>query len=673
MAETSNTSAFENRYTTLAGLFTFFVGLVVLLGWFLDLKPFARLSSQWTVMKFETALGFFFSGLGLFLTSLRSKQRYRSLKFLSAAVVFLIGVVVLLEYSFHWNSAWERLFTRDDWDVDDAIYPGRMSPITALHFVIVGFCLFFFQLQGKRRVFLVQGSASLIALISSLNIIGYFYGVDFLYANQAYMRVGFHVAVTFFVLALGILIHWPDEGIAAVFLGKGTGSKAAWRVLPAVILIPVFLGALIEYGQKQNWYDPLFAVALLVSLNFLFLVPLIVWQAVLLNREAKASDKTTRLLLSIMRNMSEGVLVMDREGKLIYYNQGAQNISDIRIDESADNKAVLVNQGVYKRDRVTFLPVTEIPLIQAIHGEDTDDVVLFLKNETHPKGIYISSNGRALRDENGAVTGGLVVMRNINEQLRKEERLKAYAKRLEESNRDLEDFIFVASHDLQEPLRKIQAFGGFLLADCGDQLNEKGKRYIEKMSNASNRMQGLIEDLLSLARVTTKAKPFVSCDLSVVVHEVLGDLEARIQQTGAQVDVDILPVLEADPVQMRQLFQNLIGNSLKYHRPGVAPVIRVRALLDTEIPDLPISHCAVRVEDNGIGFEPEYAEQIFKAFERLHGKEAYEGTGIGLAICRKVIDRHGGTIKAEGVPEKGSRFTVILPLNQAQSFRGAGT
>ncbi|HEY5545299.1 MAG TPA: two-component regulator propeller domain-containing protein [Gemmatimonadaceae bacterium] len=228
---------------------------------------------------------------------------------------------------------------------------------------------------------------------------------------------------------------------------------------------------------------------------------------------------------------------------------------------------------------------------------------------------------------------------------------------LEQSNRDLEHFAYVASHDLQEPLRKIQSFSDRVLKQYAGALDEQGRDYLGRMSGAAARMQNLIEALLSLSRVSTKKGEVAQIDLRALTQEVLGDLEFRLQSTCGRVDVGDLPCIEGDPVQMRQLLQNLIGNALKFHRPGEPPVVTVSAARrDRQL--------EIRVEDNGIGFENKDAARVFLPFHRLHGRAEYEGTGIGLTICRKIVQRHDGTIRAESQPGSGSRFIITLPLHR---------
>ena len=225
---------------------------------------------------------------------------------------------------------------------------------------------------------------------------------------------------------------------------------------------------------------------------------------------------------------------------------------------------------------------------------------------------------------------------------------------LKRSNAELEDFAYVASHDLQEPLRKIQAFSDLLDSEYSEQLGQ-GADYVKRMNAAAMRMSTLIQDLLTFSRVTTKMKSPERVDLRTIVSDVVLDLETSIEESGGTVSVGNLPRLVADPTHMRQLFQNLIGNALKFHKPDELPVVEVGSRPAGK------GFVDIWVKDNGIGFDTRYTDKIFAVFQRLHGRESYEGTGIGLAVCRKIVERYGGTIKAESQKNKGATFTVTLP------------
>jgi PAS domain S-box-containing protein len=273
----------------------------------------------------------------------------------------------------------------------------------------------------------------------------------------------------------------------------------------------------------------------------------------------------------------------------------------------------------------------------------------------------VFDRGHVVRDDGGGAVRLLGSMMDITERKQAETKLAVYATRLERSNRELQDFASVASHDLQEPLRKIRAFGDRLAAKWGGSMGDAGADYIRRMQSAAGRMQTLINDLLMFSRVESKALPFAEVDLNRVAREVIADLEVHVEQAGATVEVGPLPRVEADPLQMRQLLQNLIGNSLKYRRPGTKPSIKVYGLTSEGGPG-PV--CRIHVEDNGIGFDEKYLDRVFTVFQRLHGRTEYEGTGIGLAVCRKIAERHGGSITARSAPGEGATFVVTLPVRQ---------
>jgi PAS domain S-box-containing protein len=236
------------------------------------------------------------------------------------------------------------------------------------------------------------------------------------------------------------------------------------------------------------------------------------------------------------------------------------------------------------------------------------------------------------------------------------EALEMTNQNLQRSNQELQDFAYVASHDLQEPLRKIQAFGNLLDDEFGDNIGE-GRDYLKRMRSAAARMSVLIEDLLSFSRVTTHAKDFAQVDLEETLAAVLEDLENRILTTAGSVTSTPLPTIQAESTQMRQLFQNLIGNALKFHDPEHGSHVKVQASTVK-------GKLKLQFKDDGVGFDEKYLDRIFAVFQRLHGREAYEGTGIGLAVCRKIVERHNGTITAKSEPGKGATFTVILPIKQ---------
>lgn len=404
--------------------------------------------------------------------------------------------------------------------------------------------------------------------------------------------------------------------------------------------------ACIDFGPVLGLsYQPVGYVPVVAFLLF-------AWGAI--RRHRLGMITVARASREIIETMSDALLVVDSERRIRVINESVTRTFGYPAAE-------LLGRPVEFLEAIDGDTTITNSLQRAVErGAVRDDERIF----RHRNGEHIDVSVSISTVREGEMSqGAVLIARDIRERKRSEERLHAFARRLQQSNRELEDFAYVASHDLQEPLRKIQAFGDRLRVKEAANLSEAGVDYIQRMQSAAGRMQVLINDLLSFSRVTTKARPFVAIDLAEVVAEVLHDLEVRIQEVKGRVEVGRLPVIEADPLQMRQIFQNLLSNALKFHREGVPPVIQIDGRLDgAHGEDV---ECVVEVRDNGIGFEEKYADRIFTIFERLHGRGVYEGTGIGLAICRKIAERHGGTIEAHGSAGEGAKFVLRLPVKHS--------
>jgi PAS domain S-box-containing protein len=372
------------------------------------------------------------------------------------------------------------------------------------------------------------------------------------------------------------------------------------------------------------------------------------------------SQESFRLLVESVADYA--IYMLDPAGRVVSWNIGAERLKGYAAEEILGRN---VSVFFTPEDIADGKPADELERAIADGRTEQESWRVRKDGSRFWANVVIT----ALRDGDGALRGFAKVTRDFSARKAAEDKIRAYATKLERSNRELESFASIASHDLQEPLRKIRAFGDRLATKHGEALGPEGCDYLERMRGAAARMQDLIENLLTFSRVTTKAQPFVRVDLGRVAREVVCDLESRVEQTGGTIHLGELLVVEADAMQMRQLFQNLLGNALKFHRPGVPPIVSVTSrVLPRERGADPESgdRCEVCVGDNGLGFEQQYAERIFGLFQRLHGRTEFEGTGIGLAICRKIVERHGGVIVACSTPQDGSRFTITLPLRQPE-------
>ena len=328
-----------------------------------------------------------------------------------------------------------------------------------------------------------------------------------------------------------------------------------------------------------------------------------------------------------------------------------------------------------------------------IHPDDHDRVMAALDQHLKTRAPYVegyrvhrkdgtwgywTDKGEALRDEKGNAYKMIGVCTDITELKRAEEKLQTFAAELERSNKELEQFAYVASHDLQEPLRMVSSYMQLLAKRYQGKLDQDADEFIAFAVDGANRMQRLINDLLAYSRVGTRGKPFAPTNCETVVDQALTNLQVAIQESGATITHDPLPTVTADEGQLVQLFQNLVGNAIKF-RGAESPRVHISATqvtsekgqvtrdverstsLMTRHMSPVTSEWCFSIRDNGIGIDPRFAERIFVIFQRLHGKAEYPGTGIGLAICKKIVERHGGHIWVEAEPGKGSTFYFTIP------------
>jgi two-component system, LuxR family, sensor kinase FixL len=380
-----------------------------------------------------------------------------------------------------------------------------------------------------------------------------------------------------------------------------------------------------------------------------------------LKRAEEALRESENKINSIIQAAVDGIITIDSGGIMEMVNPSAAKLFGYQAEELLGKSINMLMPEPDKSRHDGYMHNYETTGKKKIIGIGREVTGLRKDGSTFPFFLSVSEarvQGRRL------YTG---FVHDITQQKLNEERLRRYAAELERSNMELQDFAYVSSHDLQEPLRKIQAFGDRLMMKEKENLSEQGKDYVDRMLNAASRMQNLINDLLSFSRLTTQSKPFVQVNLDQVVSEVLSDLEISIEKTHAEIIRSPLPTLEADPTQMRQLFQNLISNAIKFRKENENPVINIYAKHHQKKAHLTATPgdevTQIYIEDNGIGFDEKYLDRIFNIFQRLEGQK-YEGSGIGLAICRKIAIRHGGDITAKSQAGVGTRFIITLALKQ---------
>ncbi|KJU87034.1 multi-sensor signal transduction histidine kinase [Candidatus Magnetobacterium bavaricum] len=384
-------------------------------------------------------------------------------------------------------------------------------------------------------------------------------------------------------------------------------------------------------------------------------------------RIEEALRKSEEKYHNIINTTPEGFFEVDRNLRIIEVNEALCLMLN-------KTQAELIGQQLYDTETAVGEEEGDDNLVNGLvgvfkTGNSIASNVTFKRHDGRQ--LHSRINISAIKDTDGVITGAFAMLADISELVEIKDSLSLHARELKRSNEELQEFASVASHDLQEPLRKIIAFGDRLKDKHASNIPAEGLDYLSRMQGAAARMQTLIDGLLNFARVTTRAKPFSPTDLNEIIKDVLSDLEVRLIKCGGRVEVDLLPTIDADKMQMQQLFMNLIGNGLKFHRVDVPPVVLVKCIVGR--PGASDSgkegFCEITVSDNGIGFDERYLDRLFKPFQRLVSKEKYEGTGMGLAICEKIVKRHGGEIVAHSVPNEGSTFLIRLPsLSSQQSL-----
>jgi signal transduction histidine kinase len=403
-------------------------------------------------------------------------------------------------------------------------------------------------------------------------------------------------------------------------------------------------------------------------------------------------EEATDTLEAIRTGQIDALVVTAADGHALYTLKSADHAYRIFVEQMTEGAVTLNSTGLIQFSNSQFAamvkaPLTKVlgyplmnfiadvdqPLFEELLRRSWHEVVkheLSLRCDPLPIPVLLSLNVLQL---DGEATLSVIIT-DLTQQKKTEKELTSKNKQLEllnealvSSNHDLQQFASVASHDLQEPLRKIQVFANFLKERSIDVLPNASKQYVEKIIGASNRMKTLIVDILTYSRLSANDSDIGPVALPELIEEILEDLDLKILEKNATIDLSELPTIDGNKGQLRQVFYNLLSNALKFNSPGNAPhiIIRTRPVRAKELGVSLLNeeqYCRISIQDNGIGFDEKFAASIFSLFEKLHHKSTFEGSGIGLAIAKKIIDKHHGLIIAKSVIGQGSEFNIILPL-----------
>ncbi len=612
-----------------------------------------------------------------------------------AGLVALAGALKLTDYLFTWP-----------FHIDHLLFPGRldlpgdyplseMSPNTAVVFLLSGTALLLFDLEVRRDLRPAQLMVLMVGLIALLALVGYTYHVLQLYQVGTASPMSLDEAICFAAFSLGFLAARPDRGIMNLITSPTTGGMVARRLLPMAVFTPWLLGALLLMGEQAGYYERESVASLFSIASIIIFTALIWWNAKLLYRADLERTQTERRIavqhdvtrvLAQSSNLAEAAPRILQTvcqtlrwplGGLWMVNESADTICCLQmwhlpsqplaafaewsrcrglpLGVGVPGRVWALGQPVLATDPVTTdscprAAVAEPAGLRAAYGfpirlagEIFGVMEFFSRQREAPDEVLVEMLSGV-----GSQIGQFI------ERTRAEEQLRQTTANLQRSNTDLQQFAYVASHDLTEPLRMVASYLQLLADRYGKKLDAQAQEFIGFAVDGAKRMQALIQDLLAYSRVDLRGRSLEPIDTEQVFGAAISNLKVAIEESGAAISHEPLPRVLADGVQLTQVFQNLLGNGIKF-RGAAAPRLEVGAHRQG-------NEWVFSVRDNGIGINPKDFDRLFVIFQRLHTRQEYAGTGLGLAICKKILERHGGRIWVESTPNKGSTFLFTLPV-----------
>ena len=637
-------SSVVDRIVAASAALTILAAILALAGWALDIEVLRALIPGRVAMNPATAIALACCAVAL---ALASRGVHRGLAQGLALIALAFGLIKFSAYIFDADVGIDRLLFSRSLDTQVG-QPNRMAPNTALCFMLIGSSLWLFARQ--RFTTLAQALGLGTGFIAFFAVLGYVYGLAGFYRVSTYIPMALNTALAFTALSLGMLAARPHEGLASVFTSPAAGGFLARRLMPAAIAVPTILGGIRLWGQSAGLYSTQTGTVFMVVATVLLMTGLVGWTAKAVDR----ADRDRRAAIDALRENSEAKLhlaaIVDSsddaiiskalDGTILSWNTGAEKLYGYVAEE-------IVGTPVYRL--VPSDRSDEVPAVLALvrKGERVDHFeTVRLTKEGHE--VPVSLTTSPILDETGRVVAASAIARDITERKRAEQRV-------ERLNKELEAFSYSVSHDLRAPLRGIVGFSQALLEDHAVRLDEDGQRLVARIISAGQRMGRLIDDLLAFSRLGRAEMSRRSVDLTALAR----DVERGLRETDPDREVEVAIAeglrAEGDPQLLRAVLENLLGNAWKY----TGKKARGRIEMGIE-PSTNGGPATFFVKDDGAGFDMAYSDKLFEPFRRLHGAHEFDGTGIGLATVKRIVQRHGGRIWAQGAVGVGATFHFTL-------------
>lgn len=626
------------------------ISIIVLFGWLYNINEILSTFSNTFTVKFSTALLFFLSGICILVLSKRT--RISSVIYITMSVFILI-ISLLTIYQYYFESSYEidNFFIQDVYALGS---PERMSEATAFCFLLTGFSLLGIHTNNNIFKESVQYLLLIITLVSFVSLTTDI--LQFPIENKTFFLSSMSIPTSILFLALSYVISQKKHSHKHAWLlyGKYTGSKLLRLILPFVIILPLMLSYLLLTYYNKRIIEADFGVILYTIALILMSIIYISFISVKLNKSDIDRHELEKLLMNTNQELNQFqyaldqssiVVITDSKGVITYVNDKFCEISQFSKKELIGNTHKIINSGHHPK---SFFK----DLWKTIGGGNV--WVGEIKNKAKDGSFYwVFTSIVPFKNAEGVIYQYLAIRQDVTGRKKAELLSQQNTEKVKEKNKELEQFAYIASHDLQEPLRTVSSFVGLLEEEYSDKLDENASQYLEFISQASKRMSELVKGLLDYSRIG-KGREKVIVDCNEVVNEIQQDLSVIIAETKAKIKVENLPSISAYNTELRLLFQNLISNAIKFRKKDQAPLIKISAKKKK-------NHYHFLIEDNGIGIANEHLERIFIIFQRLHNKHEYNGSGIGLAHCRKIVALHEGEIWVESELKRGSNFHFTIP------------
>jgi PAS domain S-box-containing protein len=620
-----------------------------MVGWFTEINELLTIFPSAAYMKFNTALLFFLSAIAVCYKTEANSHKYIH----NFIIVFVIAIAIFtsIQYAISFTFNVDNLIVSD---TISEITPGRMSLGTGICFALLGFGLLNLNLNTKQSILTAQTLFLIVAIIAYISITSF---VLLLQSNDktlVFNTMSIHTSVLFLLLAIAASLKNYNTGFIRYFNARYIGSKILKRVLPLIILLPMLLGSMLIWLYNLELIGVSFGIVFYCVSFTLLGVNYITHIAAGLNLSDEKRKRLEDHLRSKNRELEEFktgidkvaiISITDRNGIIKYVNDAFCEISEYSHEELIGSNHTLVDSGYH--DHAFFENIKTTVNKGLVWLDD-------IKNKSKSnKEYWVNTAIIPSLDCDGNITEYLNIKIDITQRKEAEALLKSkYVQQLEKNNRELEQFAYVASHDLQEPLRTVTSFSDLLYNDYYHQLDDTAKTSLDFIKESTSRMQLLIKGLLDYSKLG-KEYDLEVVDLNKIVDNCVADLNHKIDATSAKITKTDLPVIDGYTLPLQLLFQNIISNALKFTKLNVPPEIHVCSYDKGEFWEIQIS-------DNGIGIADKHKKRVFAIFQRLHLNSEYEGTGIGLAHCQRIIEMHKGEISIESEINQGSTFIFTI-------------